>query len=91
MPVREDNRLADAPMQPLRCLTCESVVAVRKSSRHQTSIQWDDAAMATCPERRSAVPGPGPNGEYFEGCRALRESIREAVHNGRLDVPDDGY
>lgn len=90
MPVRQDNRLADAPMQQLRCQACASLVAVRKSSSNQTSIQWDDAAMTACPERQSAVRGPGPNGNYFEGCQSLGESIRDAVDRGQIDVFDDG-
>lgn len=91
MTPRPDNRLTDAPMRPVRCRSCQARLAVRKSSWHQTSIQWDAAAMAACPERRSAVPAPGPNGDYFEVCRALHDSIREAAVSGELDVPDDHY
>jgi hypothetical protein len=88
MAVRPDVRLDDAPMQPVSCGTCEAIVEARKSSWDQTSIQWNDAALATCIERRASTPRPGPNGATFTGCAALRDAIREAAVRGTLDVVD---
>lgn len=89
MAVRPDVRLADAPMQPVTCGTCGALVEARKSSWDQTSIQWNDAALAACVERRASSPRPGPNGATFTGCAALRDAIREAAVRGDLDVVDD--
>ncbi|MFD7077816.1 ferredoxin [Nocardioides sp. NPDC057577] len=87
--VRPDVRLDDAPMQPVTCGTCEGHVQVRKSSWDQTSIQWSEAALAACVERRASSPRPGPNGATFTGCAALRDAIREAAVRGDLTVIDD--
>ena len=91
MTVRHDNRLLDAPMRPVVCQRCSARVEVRKSSWQQTSVQWDAAARAACQERQAAAPGPGPNGDFFEACSALRESIQQAATAGALPVPDDGF
>ena len=91
MTVRSDNRLLDAPMRPVVCRRCSAEVEVRKSSWQQTSVQWDAAARAACHERRTAIPGPGPNGNFFEACSALQESIQQAATAGTLPVPDDGF
>ncbi|WP_067180640.1 hypothetical protein [Microtetraspora niveoalba] len=92
MTIRQDNRLLDgAPMVPVPCRQCGTRVQVRKSSWHQTSIQWDTEAMDACLERRASSPGAGPNGGHFTACEALRESIRQAVLDGDVPVPDDRY
>lgn len=81
--MREDNRLADgAPMRSLTCERCAAQVLVRKSSRQQTSVQWDGRAMALCAERD---PAGGP----FEGCGSLRDTIREAALRGTIELADD--
>jgi hypothetical protein len=89
MALREDNRLQDAPMRPVRCGRCAARVTVRKSSWPQTSIQWDAAARAACEELREA--GTGSEDERLRTCHALRESIAHAAQDGSVPVPDDGY
>jgi hypothetical protein len=89
MSVRPDNRLADFAMTPLDCLTCGARVEVRKSSWDQTSIQWHDDSVDRCVERRATTPGSGANGTAFQGCAALRATVREAAVNGTLRVVDD--
>ncbi len=86
-----DNRFLDEAMRPVECRRCSARVEVRKSSWHQTSVQWDAAATAACQERPEAALLPGPNGSFFESCSALRESIREAALGGAVPVSDDGY
>lgn len=88
MAVRPDIRLENGGMEPVRCGTCSAQVLARKSSWDQTSIQWNDDAAAACLERRAASPKPGPNGNFFEGCVALRAAIREAAVRGDLHVQD---
>ncbi|MEU8247278.1 ferredoxin [Nonomuraea sp. NPDC048916] len=89
MTIRTDNRLLDgAPMQALSCRQCGATVGVRKASWHQTSIQWDTESVNACLERRAAGPGGGPNGAAFTGCAALSDSIRQAVLDGAVTVPD---
>ncbi|WP_196780826.1 hypothetical protein [Nocardioides sambongensis] len=75
-------------MTPVSCGTCGASVEARKSSWDQTSIQWHEAALATCVERRAANPRPGPNGGAFAGCAALNQSLREAAVTGALPVQD---
>ncbi|WP_327712183.1 ferredoxin [Streptomyces sp. NBC_00464] len=82
--MRIDNRLADvAPMRPLACDRCAAQVLVRKSSRQQTSVQWNGAAVALCAERDGA-------GAAFEGCGSLRDTIREAALRGTIALVDGG-
>ncbi|MGW1230296.1 ferredoxin [Streptomyces sp. NPDC001478] len=82
--MRTDNRLLDgAPMRPLDCRRCAARVLVRKSSWQQTSVQWDARSLAACAER---PPAPAD----FEGCGALRETIREAALDGTVQVVDGG-
>jgi hypothetical protein len=68
-------------MEPLQCRVCRAAVKVRKSSWDQTSVQWHDETAAACLERRAYT------GQLFEGCSALRDSIREAAVLGQLTVP----
>ncbi|MGW5381242.1 ferredoxin [Nocardia sp. NPDC003963] len=79
---RTDDRLLDTPMQPLRCRVCTAELLVRKSSRHQTSVQWNAEALSTCREL-GAAPMPGPS---LAGCSRLRETIRDAAASGDLPV-----
>ncbi|MFI6650265.1 ferredoxin [Streptomyces sp. NPDC050529] len=82
--MRIDNRLADgAPMRPLACDRCAAQVLVRKSSRQQTSVQWNAGAVALCAERDGA-------GAAFEGCGSLRDTIREAALRGTIALVDGG-
>ncbi|MDP3969574.1 MAG: ferredoxin [Nocardioides sp.] len=89
MSLRPDNRLLDAPMQPVTCDTCQGQVEVRKSSWEQTSIQWHDDAVERCVERRAASPRPGPNGATFQGCEALRRTVATLAVGGDLDVQSE--
>ncbi|MER6108396.1 hypothetical protein [Streptomyces hirsutus] len=80
--MRLDNRLTDgAPMRPLACERCAAEVLVRKSSWQQTSVQWSARATAVCAERDGAEGA-------FEGCRSLRDTIREAALLGTIEVID---
>ncbi|MEK8145893.1 ferredoxin [Streptomyces sp. M10(2022)] len=89
MPPR-DNRLTDgAPMRPVSCGTCGGPVLARKSSWHQTSVQWSSQAMRDCTERLAAGLGAPPAGSGFETCHALVATIREAALNGTIEVLDD--
>ncbi|MFF0108169.1 ferredoxin [Streptomyces hirsutus] len=82
--MRLDNRLTDgAPMRPLACERCAAEVLVRKSSWQQTSVQWSARATAVCAERDGAEGA-------FEGCRSLRDTIREAALLGTVEVIDGG-
>jgi len=87
MSVRTDNRLADAPMVPVTCRSCGAEVLARKSSWQQTSVQWDAAALARCPQRHAAQQLSAHG--VFVSCSELRESIRQAVRDGVLPVVDE--
>lgn len=88
MTVRPDNRLADAPMAPVSCRRCAATVLVRKSSREQTSVQWDADGWGRCAERRDADAIVGGRHGLFLACTALRESILAAVRAGAVALVD---
>jgi hypothetical protein len=79
--MRVDER--DGAMAEVACHRCATSVLVRKSSVAQTSVQWRGDAAATCSElaeRRAAGLHPA----QVATCEALRESIDEAVREGRV-------
>ncbi len=90
MTIRPDNRLADAPMRPVRCRRCGAEVLARKSTMDQTSIQWNADASSLCAERGelTELAAHGHNG-IFLGCAALSEAINRAVYSGELAVVDE--
>ena len=90
MAVRPDNRLADIPMVRVECRRCGAQVLARKSSRNQTSVQWNADASACCLERRDAQTLAAHSGRgLFLACSALSESIVDAVRHGQLRVVDE--
>jgi hypothetical protein len=90
MTVRVDNRLDDAPMVPVACRRCGAEVLARKSSWQQTSVQWDVAALARCPQRRAAQLLAGHGGRsVFLSCSELRESVLDAARCGGVPVLDE--
>ncbi|WP_019807688.1 hypothetical protein [Saccharomonospora halophila] len=89
--IREDNRLADVPMTPVRCRECGTTVHARKASPEQTSIQWNATARAECAERRAGAGNGNGNGTEpptarFATCHALRDSIDRAAATGAIEV-----
>ena len=66
------------PMVPVECSACGTTVLVSKLSAAQTSIQWEVDSSA-CPKRAELAVG--------ETCPHLSDSIRDAVFNGKLEVP----
>ncbi|TYK52850.1 ferredoxin [Actinomadura decatromicini] len=77
MTVRQDDRLLDGPLLPVRCRRCDAEVLVRKASWEQTSIQWNAAARAAC---------TGLKGDPHATCPALRSAIQEAALTGAIAV-----
>ena len=77
----DDDRL----MQELSCRRCATTVLVRKNTLTQTSIQWLADAGQTCTELAEQRVAGTPTG-LVSGCTALRESIDDAVREGRLEV-----
>ncbi|MGW4350808.1 ferredoxin [Nocardia sp. NPDC004582] len=83
---RQDDRLRSVPMTPVRCHACTAQVEVRKSSREQTSIQWNAVASMACLERPAGNPQrPEP---LFAGCGPLRDSVAAAIRDGSLRLAD---
>ncbi|WP_280485663.1 hypothetical protein, partial [Nocardia cyriacigeorgica] len=63
--VVDKARYLEEGLTPLRCQTCQTEVLVRKSSAHQTSIQWTGDPAAHCPvyaklAEQGAAPQPRP-------------------------------
>ena len=89
MTIWPDNRLVEAPMRPVRCRRCAAEVLVRKSSRSQTSVQWNADASSSCEEWRELAELAAHGGKgFFLGCTALSESIAGAVCSGELTIVD---
>lgn len=74
----ETQEFLTAGLRPLRCEHCGTSVLVRKTSAHQTSVQWPPQAKAGC-EELAAPSAPA-------GCAALAASIARAVADGRIEV-----
>jgi hypothetical protein len=75
---REEQLTAE--FRPLACRQCSTAVLVRKSSPHQTSVQWQSEAATSCPFLASRAP----SAPLVESCPALSESIRAAVEGGQI-------
>ena len=65
-------------MEPVTCSRCGTTVDVSKASAAQTSIQWYGDS-SSCPLRADLAVG--------DTCPALSDSIRDAVLDGRIEVP----
>jgi hypothetical protein len=65
-------------MDPVQCTRCGTTVEVSKASAAQTSIQWYGDS-SSCPLRADLAVG--------DTCPALSDSIRDAVLDGRIEVP----
>jgi hypothetical protein len=90
MTIHADNRLTDEPMRTVKCRRCAAEVFVRKSSRSQTSIQWNADASSLCAERRELAALAAHGGKpLFLGCATLSESIVDAVREGELTIVDE--
>jgi hypothetical protein len=89
MTVRADNRLLDSPMVPVSCNGCGAEVSVRKSSWQQTSVQWDSAAVAKCPQRRQAEQLTHHSPGLFLVCSELRDSIEAAARRGAVPILEE--
>ncbi|MFC4124404.1 hypothetical protein [Nocardia rhizosphaerae] len=77
----------DSGLTPLRCQACSAEVLVRKSSAHQTSVQWTEPPATRCPvfaELQAKNPRPGRP----ESCPSLERSIKWAVDEGVLEIPE---
>ena len=74
-------------MQPLECSRCGNKVFVEKYSWQHTNVQWLSDAESACPDLRERTNSTGHR--MATSCEPLRESIRQAVLAGEIDVPDD--
>ncbi|WP_040794239.1 hypothetical protein [Nocardia higoensis] len=83
----DKQRYLDDGMTPLRCQGCGSRVLVRKYSAHQTSVQWTEPPQTHCPVfARLAESGARPGRP--DGCAQLEKTIRWAVEEGVIEVPE---
>ncbi|MFI9505929.1 hypothetical protein [Nocardia sp. NPDC052566] len=85
--VVDKQRYLEEGMTPLRCHACRSEVLVRKSSAHQTSVQWTGDPAAHCPVfAKLSAEGYGPG--RHESCPDLDKTIKWAVDEGVLEIPE---
>ncbi|CRK59605.1 hypothetical protein [Alloactinosynnema sp. L-07] len=84
----ERREFLDGGLVPLVCARCATRVLVKKTSVRHTSVQWTSPPAETCPEFAAAVAG-GTLSALVDTCWTLRESIEQAVRDGKLEVPGD--
>jgi hypothetical protein len=85
--VVDKQRYLEEGLTPLRCQACQSEVLVRKSSPHQTSVQWTDNPAARCPVfAKLSAEGNSPGRP--DSCAQLEKTIKWAVDEGVLEVAD---
>jgi hypothetical protein len=89
--VEDQLRYTEARLVEVACLDCLATARVKKNSDHQTSIQWDAASLAACPEfsRRDLASG---RRDVVKPCPRMMASIDAAVRSGDVPVGAlDGY
>ncbi|MEU4341229.1 hypothetical protein AB0H00_08150 [Nocardia sp. NPDC023852] len=85
--VADKQRYLEDGLTPLRCQACRSEVLVRKSSSHQTSVQWTDDPASHCPVfAELSANGFGPGRP--DSCPQLERTIKWAVDEGVLHIPE---
>ena len=72
-------------LRELACDSCGVTVRAKKSSAQQTSIQWSAAAVRGCTEFADRTARGEPTA-LIATCTRLRDSIGQAVRDGRLDA-----
>ncbi|MFF0743495.1 hypothetical protein ACFYVL_24175 [Streptomyces sp. NPDC004111] len=72
-------------MRPVTCGTCGNEVLCEKFSPAHTQIQWTAEATEVCPRIRERVAAGEPSARV-RSCAGLRDSIREAVSRGLVEV-----
>ncbi len=83
----KNPRFRPPAITPRGFLPCQSQVLVRKSSAHQTSVQWTEPPQTHCPvfaelSKNGAQPGRP------DTCAQLEKTIKWAVDEGVLEVPE---
>lgn len=73
-------------LTPLRCQSCSAEVLVRKSSSHQTSVQWTEPPQTHCPVFAKLCANGNAPGRP-ESCPQLEKTIKWAVDEGVIEVP----
>ena len=85
--VVDRERYLEEGLTPLRCQACHTEVLVRKSSSRQTSVQWTGDPASQCPVfAEISAKGRGPG--LPDTCERLQKTIKWAVDEGVLDVPE---
>lgn len=82
-------------MTEIECRGCHALVMAKKTGAHQTSVQWNDDALARC-LRIAEIRAEGGNTALLPTCPRLSASIDHAVAEGILsdespEVDPDGY
>jgi hypothetical protein len=83
---------------PVECAACHVVVQVAKFSLQHTSVQWTGNGVLGCAEFAAKVAAGGEsaggsgasptrvNTALIPTCASLRDSIDDAVADGRVEV-----
>ena len=69
----------------VECGRCGAVVRVAKFSVQHTSVQWTAEGVLRCAEFCARV-ADGGSSALIATCASLRDSIDEAVDDGRVEV-----
>lgn len=84
----DEHEYLTTGLVPVACSTCTTEVLVRKASRMQTSIQYQQPPARTCPEFAERVAA-GELSARIDTCPRLREAIEHAVATGAVTVADE--
>lgn len=89
--LEDRRRYTEARLSEVECLDCLARVGVKKNSEHHTSIQWNEAARAGCPEFARMDKSPAGRA-VRSACPRLSASIEAAVRDGEIPIgAEDGY
>ena len=92
---RDRRHYLTGGLREVECRSCLARVMVKKTGAHQTSVQWNDEALAQCSQIAEIKAGGG-NAALLPTCPRLSASIDHAVAEGILpdespEVDPDGY
>ncbi|MGA9872885.1 MAG: hypothetical protein WBQ44_17305 [Rhodococcus sp. (in: high G+C Gram-positive bacteria)] len=82
--VRDKEAYLESNLAPVECRACGTRVLARKNSIRHTSVEWVGRPSDTCPVFREAG-----GSATQEGCPRMQDSLRHAVLEGILTVPDE--
>jgi hypothetical protein len=86
---RDRDHYLNEGLTQVDCRYCHATVAVKKLEPSYTAVQWNSGAAQQC-AYFAELRAEGGNSSRARSCPKLTASIKHAVAEGLLTVPDDG-